>query len=97
MDALLQSQIFFFIASIATIVLAILAGIALWHISRVAKNAHRVSDSIQNELTTIVSHVAGAREHIEDIMLSIKNAIIQKTSPHQDMNTRKKTSKTNKK
>ena len=95
MDALLQSQIFFFIASIATIILTILAGIALWHISRVAKNAHQASDAIQNELTTIVSHVAGAREHIEDIALSIKDAIIQKTAPHQD--THKRSTKTNKK
>jgi uncharacterized protein YoxC len=71
MDILLQANIFFFIASIATIILAIFAGIALWHISRVAKNIHTASDAIQNEFTNLVGHIAGLRESVAHAIESV--------------------------
>ncbi len=80
MDSLLQANIFFFIASVATVVLAILAGVALWHISRVAKNIHLVSNTVRDEMNTIVSHVTGTRKHIEEVLSSLKDAIMEKVS-----------------
>lgn len=80
MDSLLQANIFFFIASVATVILAVLASVALWHISRVAKNIHLVSNTVRDEMNTIVSHVTGTRKHIEDALLSLKDALLQKIS-----------------
>jgi len=60
----MKADVFFFIASIATIVLTILGAITLWHISRVAKNIHRASDTIQQNFSALVEHVFGLREHI---------------------------------
>ncbi|MFA7201863.1 MAG: hypothetical protein WC099_02630 [Candidatus Paceibacterota bacterium] len=91
MDSLLQANIFFFIASVATVILTILAGVALWHISRVAKNIHLVSNTIREEMTTIVSHVTGTRKHIEDVLFSLKDAIMEKISGTQT--TKKKSTK----
>ncbi len=80
MDAVLQSQIFFFIASVATVILAILAGIALWHISRVAKNIHVASDVVRNEIIAITTHISETKDYIANIMSVIKDFVTQKTS-----------------
>lgn len=93
MDSVFQANIFFFIASIATVVFAILVSIILWHISRVAKNIHVASQAIQEEMSTMVSHVTGIREHIEDVLFSIKDFIIKKTSTSQT--TKKKSTNKN--
>ncbi len=73
MNSLLQADIFFFIASIATVILAIFAGIALWHISRVAKNIHQASDTIRDGVINIVSHVAETKDHFAHVVEEIKN------------------------
>jgi len=76
----MQSQIFFFIASVATVILAILAGIALWHISRVAKNIHTISNTIRDEIMSITTHISQAKDYIANIVSAIKENFTQKTS-----------------
>ena len=64
MDTFMKADVFFFIASVATIILTILGAITLWHISRVAKNIHRASDTIQKNFSALVDHVFGLREYV---------------------------------
>lgn len=80
MNTLLQADIFFFIASIATIVLTILCAIVLWHISRVAKNIHAASDAIQNEFSALVEHIANMRNSITNAIESIITKTNKKSS-----------------
>ena len=87
MNSLLQANIFFFIASIATIVLTVFVGIILWHISRVVKNIHGASNTIRDEIINIASYIAETKDHLARIIEEIKhNFTKSKKQKHSNKN-----------
>ncbi len=50
MDTLIKADVFFFIASSATVVLGILAAILLFYLIRAARNLHQLSEALTGGL-----------------------------------------------
>jgi hypothetical protein len=70
-DSLLKSDIFFFIASLATVVLVILISILLFYLIKTGKNLYKLSEILKKK-------VAEGEEFILEMKESLKNNLISK-------------------
>ncbi len=66
MESLMQANIFFFITSIAVVVLAILVGIAVYYLIKILKNFKEISD-------TLKGGVKNAKGEVKKIYKNITN------------------------
>ncbi len=66
METLIKADIFFFITSIAVIVLAILGCIALFYIIKAGKNLYMLSESLQDHYKNSEEFVLELKERLED-------------------------------
>jgi len=66
MSEILQSDIFFFITSVAVVLIALFILVALLYIVRILKNIKDVSDVIKKESTFIVKDVGALRGAVVD-------------------------------
>ncbi|HEY9584111.1 MAG TPA: hypothetical protein VJI33_00820 [Candidatus Paceibacterota bacterium] len=66
MDTLLKADIFFFIASLATIVLAILVTILLFYLIKAGKNLYRLSEALKSNFKESEEFIVELRERLED-------------------------------
>lgn len=66
MNSILKSEIFFFITSIAVIVLSAVAAIALVYAIRILRNVSHVSKIVSEESDLIVKDVSKLREEAEN-------------------------------
>jgi len=48
MESLMKADIFFFVATIATVVVAAFLGVAIYYLVRFLKKANRISDSVED-------------------------------------------------
>lgn len=65
MDEFLKMDIFFFVTTIAVIVLAVLIAFILWRLQRVMKNAEHISEQVSLESDAIREDLAGMRSDIK--------------------------------
>lgn len=66
MDSFIKADIFFFISSVATIVLTILVSILLWHVIKAAKNLYKLSEALKGGFQESEEFIAELRERLED-------------------------------
>ena len=65
MDTLVKADIFFFISSIATIILTVLLAFLLYYLIRAARNLHALSEAIQDGWKDGEEFVLDLRDRLE--------------------------------
>ncbi len=68
MQNLIHSDVFFFITSIAVIVVTIFILIILWYVFRILKNIKDVSDIIKKESFFVLGDLSGIRTRIKSFL-----------------------------
>lgn len=71
METVLKANIFFFIASVATIIITILFSILLFYIIKAWKNIYIISESLKE-------NYAESKEYITELKESLENTLIFK-------------------
>lgn len=71
METLVKVDIFFFISSVATVVLAILFSVLLCYLIKAGKNLHAISEMLKSE-------VGESSEYVEELKERLENNIIFK-------------------
>ncbi len=87
MEPLMQSEIFFFISSIGTVLLVVLASILLYYLIKAGRNLYLLSQSLKSNYKESEEFIEELRERLED------NAVFQVFFPP----ARRKRNTTNKK
>ena len=64
MDEFLKMDIFFFVATVAVVVLAFFAAFVLWRLERVLKNVEYISKQVASESDTVRQDLAEMRSDI---------------------------------
>lgn len=70
MEPLMKSDIFFFIASIATVIITILTSVVLIYMIKASRNLHKITKVIKNTIKI------GSEEFIEDLKEKLENNLI---------------------
>lgn len=65
METLIKADIFFFIASIATVVLSLLLSVVLYYFIRAGKNLYQLTEQLQNRFQDSEEFVLELRERLE--------------------------------
>ena len=66
MDTLVKADIFFFIASIATVVLTVLVSLVLYYLIKAGRNLHALSVALQDRFADSEEFVVELKERLED-------------------------------
>ena len=66
METLIKADIFFFISSVATVVLAVLAGVVLVYFIKVGRNLHRLSESLLDSFKDSEEFVGELKERLDN-------------------------------
>ena len=66
MGTLVKADIFFFISSVATVVLAILASILLFYFIKAGKNLYLLSEALKGGFKDSEEFIAELKERLED-------------------------------
>ena len=66
MESLMKADIFFFISSIATVVLTILVSILLVYLIKAGKNLHALSEALKGGFKESEEFVTELKERLED-------------------------------
>ncbi|EKD24363.1 MAG: hypothetical protein ACD_81C00038G0004 [uncultured bacterium] len=66
MESLIKADIFFFIASVATVVLAILLSVLVVYLIKAGKNLYMLSETLKECFTDSQEFVEELRERLED-------------------------------
>jgi len=69
MNTLLQANIFFFIASMGTIIFIILGSIALFYLIHILKNVKEATDSLRGKIETASEQVEKMRQKISESLI----------------------------
>ncbi|KKU55687.1 MAG: hypothetical protein UX75_C0003G0031 [Candidatus Moranbacteria bacterium GW2011_GWE2_47_10] len=69
MSTIMKADIFFFISSIATVVLAILLSIVLYYFIKAGRNLYQISEKLQDHFRESEEFVLELKERLEDNML----------------------------
>jgi len=69
METLIKADIFFFISSIATVVLTILLSVLLVYLIKAGKNLHAITDELKNKFEQ-------SEEYVEDLMMRLENNVL---------------------
>jgi len=69
METVMKADIFFFISSIASVVLAVLLSIALFYFIKAGKNLYLISEKLQNHFKESEEFVLDLKERLEDNMV----------------------------
>ena len=66
METLIKADVFFFISSIATVVLTILFSILLFYLIKAGKNLHSLSEELKSDFEQSEEFVEELKERLED-------------------------------
>jgi len=66
MESLVKADIFFFISSVATIVLAILASVFLFYLIKAGKNLCKLSELLKSDFKESEEFIVELKERLED-------------------------------
>ena len=69
METVMKADIFFFISSIATVVLAVLLSIVLFYFIKAGKNLYQISQKLQEHFKESEEFVLELKERLEDNMV----------------------------
>ncbi|MDO8552824.1 MAG: hypothetical protein Q7S01_04885 [bacterium] len=69
MNQFLQMDIFFFISSVASVVLAILASILLFYSIKAAKNLYGISEGLKGDYTETKEFLSELRDRLENNLI----------------------------
>lgn len=69
METLIKADIFFFISSIASVVLTILLSIVLFYFIKAGKNLYQISEKLQDHFKESEEFVLDLKERLEDNMI----------------------------
>jgi beta-lactamase regulating signal transducer with metallopeptidase domain len=69
METLMKADIFFFISSIATVVLAVLFAIVLFYFIKAGKNLYQISQKLQEHFKESEEFVLELKDRLEDNMV----------------------------
>lgn len=75
MESIMKSEIFFFITSIATVVLAILIGIAAVYAIRILRNVDDISKKAKDEADLIKEDIAELRQSVKTEGAKVKSFV----------------------
>jgi uncharacterized protein YoxC len=75
---LIQSNVFFFITSIAVVVIGVFLTIALWYVIRILRNVKDVSEIIKKQTIFISGDLSGAKNKIKKLFDSLTKLILRK-------------------
>jgi uncharacterized protein YoxC len=75
MDTLIHADIFFFISTIALVIISIGIVISLVYVIRILRNVSEVSDKVKEESTEILSDVKELRGTIKKEGFKMKHAV----------------------
>lgn len=75
METIMKSEIFFFITSIAVVILTILIGIAAAYLIRILRNVDDISAKAKEEAALIKEDVADLRQNIRDEGIKVKSFV----------------------
>lgn len=68
MESLIKADIFFFISSVATIVLAVLISVLLFYLIKVGRNLYKISELLKGDFKESEEFVAELKERLEGNM-----------------------------
>lgn len=68
-ETLLKADIFFFLASLATIILTVFVCVVLFHLNRVTKNLHQILEGLKNNFEDSEEFVGELRERLENNLM----------------------------
>lgn len=66
MESFIKADIFFFISSVATIVLAVLVSVLLFYLIKAGKNLYLLSEMLKGDFKDSEEFVAELKERLED-------------------------------
>ncbi|MFA6285140.1 MAG: hypothetical protein WC643_01260 [Parcubacteria group bacterium] len=69
METVMKADIFFFISSIATVVLAVLFSVVLFYFIKAGKNLYLISEKLQSHFKESEEFVLDLKERLEDNMV----------------------------
>jgi len=69
MEPLLKADVFFFISSVATIVLALFVAVLLYYLIKAGKNLYMLTEALKGSFKDSEEFVAELRERLEDNMV----------------------------
>ena len=69
MESLMKADIFFFISSVATVVLAVLASILLFYLIKAGKNLYALSEALKSGYKESGEFITELKERLEDNVL----------------------------
>ena len=69
METVMKADIFFFISSIALVVLTVLLCIVLFYFIKAGKNLYQISEKLQDHFTESEEFVLELKERLEDNMI----------------------------
>ncbi|MDP2930733.1 MAG: hypothetical protein Q8N56_04000 [bacterium] len=69
MDSLIKADIFFFISSVATVILAVLASVFLFYFIKAGKNLYMISEALKGGFKDSEEFVAELKDRLEGNMV----------------------------
>ncbi|MDO8512501.1 MAG: hypothetical protein Q7S57_04465 [bacterium] len=69
MDVLVKADIFFFISTVATVVLTILASVLLFYLIKAGKNFYKLSEALKGGFKESEEFVMDLKERLEENMV----------------------------
>jgi len=78
MENILHSDVFFFVTTIAVVVVAIFFIIALIYVIRILKNIKDLSDIVKNDVKFLSGDLSGMRKKIKNLFNSLIKFVSQK-------------------
>lgn len=66
MEPLMKADIFFFISSVATVILALFAAVVLYYLIKAGKNLYMLSEALKGGFKDSEEFIAELRERLED-------------------------------
>lgn len=75
MESIMKSEIFFFISSIAAVILTILIGVIAAYLIRILRNVDDISEKAKDEAELIKEDVADLRQNIREEGIKVKSFV----------------------
>ena len=66
METILKADIFFFIASIATVIISVLVSVVLFYVIKAGKNLYSISELLKDDFQESREFVEELKERLED-------------------------------
>ena len=69
MDVLVKADIFFFISTVATVVLTVLISVLLFYLIKAGKNLYKLSEALKSNFKESEEFIMDLRERLEENMV----------------------------